>query len=316
MADLPPARLRLEKPPFWSTGVDCFGPITVKVGRRVEKRWGILFKCMTTRCSHIEILNGLDSDSFLMSLRRFVARRGRPYELLSDCGTNFKGGDRELRDAFATMNPHLREQLSKSQIQFHFNPPNAPHFGGMWEREIRSIKAALRVSVGSQTVFEEVLHTVLVEIEGILNSKPLGYVSSDIADPDPITPNLLLMGRRDASLPQAVYADTNLLGRRRWRHSQILADRFWSCFIKNYLPNLQVRNKWHKDTQNLKKGTVVLIMDPQLPRGLWPVGKVSRLVPSQDGRIRTVEVTSKDKRLMRPVARLVILSSVQPDGED
>lgn len=75
------------------------------------------------------------------------------------------------------------------------NPPNAPHFGGMWEREIRSIKAALRVTMGSRTVFEEVLHTVLVEMEGILNSKPIGYASLDVADPDPITPNLLLMGQ-------------------------------------------------------------------------------------------------------------------------
>lgn len=188
MAYLPPSRLRLWKPPFWSTGVDCFGPLNIKLGRRVEKRWGILFKCMTTRCNHIELLNSLDSDSFLMSLRRFIARRGHPYELLSDCGTNFKGGDKELRDAFAAMNPHLKEQLSKSQIQFHFNPPNAPHFGGVWEREIRSVKAALRVTMGSQSVSEEVLHTVLVEIEGILNSKPIGYASSDTADPDPVTP--------------------------------------------------------------------------------------------------------------------------------
>ncbi len=149
--------------------------------------------------------------------------------------------------------------------------------------------------MGSQTVFEQVLHTVLVEIEGILNSKPIGYTSSDMADPDPITPNLLLMGRLDASLPQAVYADSNLLGRRRWRHSQILADWFWSCFIKNYLPNLQVRNKWQKDTQNLKEGTIVLLMDLQLPRGLWPVGKVSRIIPDHDGRTRTVEVTSKEE---------------------
>lgn len=84
------------------------------------------------------------------------------------------------------MNPHMREQLSEFKIQFNFNPPNAPHFRGIWKREIRSIKAALRVTVGNQTVFEEVLHTVLVEIEGIFNSKPIGYASSDIADTKPI----------------------------------------------------------------------------------------------------------------------------------
>ena len=56
MADLPPSRLRLLKPPFWSTGVDCFGPLMIKLGRRVEKHWGILFKCLTTRCVHLDLL--------------------------------------------------------------------------------------------------------------------------------------------------------------------------------------------------------------------------------------------------------------------
>lgn len=109
-----------------------------------------------------------------MSLRCFIARTGRPYELLSDCGTNFKGGERELKEAFSTLNPTLKEHLEKQQIHFHFNPPNAPHFGGKWEREVRLIKSALRVALHSQTVTEEVHATVLTEIEGILNSKPIG----------------------------------------------------------------------------------------------------------------------------------------------
>lgn len=162
--------------------------------------------------TYIELLNSLTSDSFLMFLRWLTAHRGRPYEILSDCGTNFKGGDKELKAAFAAISPHLADQLCKYQIQFHFNPPNTPHFGEVWEREIRSIKAALRVVVGSQSVSEEVLHTVLIEIEGILNSKPIRYGFSDVADSDPVTPNLFLMGRQDTSLPQAIHADADLVG--------------------------------------------------------------------------------------------------------
>ncbi len=227
MADLPPARLRLFKPPFFSTGMDCFGPFQVKVGRRLEKRWGIIFKCLTTRAVHLDILTTIDADSFLMALRRFIARRGTPAELYSDQGTNFRGGERELREAFATLTPDLQQQLAKQKISFHFNPPAAPHFGGVWEREIRSIKTALHTTVGGQPIPEEVLRTVLLEVEGILNSKPLGYVSSSLTDLDPVTPNVLLMGRPDGSLPQIVYPETELLTRRRWRHSQVLADRFW-----------------------------------------------------------------------------------------
>lgn len=94
MADLPPARLRLYKPPFSSVGINCFGPFFVKIGRRREKRWGILFKCMTTRCLHFDLLESLDSDAFLLCLRRFVARGGKQSEVLCDNGTNFTGGNR------------------------------------------------------------------------------------------------------------------------------------------------------------------------------------------------------------------------------
>ncbi|KAK0143235.1 hypothetical protein N1851_018638 [Merluccius polli] len=151
MVDLPPARLRLYKPPFYSTGVDCFSPFTVKIGRRTEKRWGIIFKCMTTRCVHLDLLESLDADAFLMSLRRFIARRGKPFELLSDNGTNFVSGARELREAFEAMASHLKEQLAKQQIEFCFNPPSAPHFGGAWEREVRSMKTALKVILKEQS---------------------------------------------------------------------------------------------------------------------------------------------------------------------
>ncbi len=279
MADLPPARLRLFKPAFHSTGIDCFGPYAVRTGRRSEKKWGIIFKCLTTRAVYIDILHGLETDSFLMALRRFMARRGKPHELLSDQGTNFRGGERELREAFTALAPDLQRQLAKQQIEFHFNPPNSPHFGGCWEREIRSLKNALMVTLGAQSVTFEVLQTVLVEIEGILNSKPLGYTSSDASDPDPITPNCLLMGRPDASLPLTVYPESELVSRRRWRHSQILADQFWRHYLKFYLPGLQSRQKWQKDTPDIQVGTTVLIVDPHLPRALWPWERCRRYIP-------------------------------------
>ncbi|XP_056324239.1 uncharacterized protein LOC130237344 [Danio aesculapii] len=314
MADLPPARLRLYKPAFYSTGVDCFGPFIIKVGRRNEKRWGIIFKCMTTRAVYIDVLTNISSDSFLMALRRFIARRGKPHELFSDQGTNFKGGEREITEAFNNLQPTLKSQLAKQQIEFHFNPPGAPHFGGIWEREIRTLKAALNQTLGAQHVSEEVLTTVLVEIEGILNSKPLGYVPSDVADIDPITPNSLLMGRPDSSLPQVVYPKTELLSKKQWRHSQILADHFWAHFIKRYLPQLQTREKWMTDkAKNLEKGTVVIIIDSQLPRALWLVGKITDTIPGADGCIRTAEVQVGDRKYVRPVSKLIRLPPLPED---
>ncbi len=110
--------------------------------------------------------------------------------------------------------------------------------------------------------------TVLLEVEAILNSIPLGYVSSDVADADPVTPSSLLMGRPDGSLPQVIYPESEMLSRRKLRHSQILADRFWPRFIRDYLPSLQTRQKWQASPPDLREHTYVMIVDPQLPRGL------------------------------------------------
>lgn len=139
MADLPSARLQLHKPAFYSTGGDWFGPMSVKVGRRQEKHWGVIFKCSTTRAVYLDLLRNMDADAYLMALRQLIARRRRPAELWSDQGTNFKGGERELREAFASMTPALQEQLAHQQIKFCFNPPAAPDCGGVWEREVCSV---------------------------------------------------------------------------------------------------------------------------------------------------------------------------------
>ncbi|KAK0135636.1 hypothetical protein N1851_028499 [Merluccius polli] len=255
----------------------------------------------------------MDTDSFLMALQRFTSRRGTPAEILCDQGTNFKGGHKELQEAFNNLSPTLKSVLATRKINFHFNPPYAPHFGGVWEREIRSVKNALKTTIGAQMVTEQVLRTVLIEIEGILNSKPLGYVSSDVADTDPVTPNLLIMGRHDASLPLVSYPDSDLLSRRRWRHTQILSDHFWKHFIKSYLPLLQTRQKWKRDKPDLTLNSIVMIVDSQHPRALWPVGKVTNLLQSKDGCIRTAKVLVKDKTYVRPVANLIPLPAIPKD---
>lgn len=121
------------------------------------------------------------------------------------------------------------------------------------------------------------------------------------------------MGRRDASLPQAVYGDCDLLGRRRWKHSQVLADHFGAQFTRNYLPNLQLRRKWHTPTPDLTTDQVVMIVDPQLPRALWPVGRVTKVNPSDDGRIRSAEVNIKGTTYIRPVAKLIALPEMPED---
>ncbi len=157
---------------------------------------------------------------------------------------------------------------------------------------------------------------LLVEIEELLNSKPLSYVSSNISDLDPITLNILLMGRRDASLSQVMNADSELLACRKWRHSQVLADRFWASFIEDYLPNLQIRQKWKLDSNPIVPYTKVIIIDPQLPRGRWPVGTISKTLLISDGTIRVAEIFSEGKHFIRPVSHLIVLPELTNDGDN
>lgn len=103
----------------------------------------------------------------------------------------------------------------------------------------------------------------------IINWKSLGYTSSDISDPNPITPNILLMGQWDPATPHAVYSERELLSWCKWKQCQVLADQFWAKFIRDYLPSLQTRTKWQQKKENLIIGSTVMVVDPQLPRALW-----------------------------------------------
>ncbi|KAK0142399.1 hypothetical protein N1851_019843 [Merluccius polli] len=183
-----------------------------------------------------------------------------------------------------------------------YNPPSAPHFGGVWEREVRSVKAALNFALGGQVPKAEVFATVLVEVEAILNSKPLGYTSSDLADLDPITPNSLLMGRPDTALPLAAYASTDDVSDRTWKYSQAVADQFWRRYPSEYLPNMQGRRKWHRERSNLEVGTPVMLVDPALPRAHWLLGRVKTVVKGKDGRVRSAIVDTCRRTYHRPVA--------------
>ncbi|KAJ8346588.1 hypothetical protein SKAU_G00279890 [Synaphobranchus kaupii] len=129
MADLRLARLRLMSPAFYSAAMDCFGPFLIKQGRGTEKTWAIIYKCLTTRCVHLDTLQSMDTDSFLMSLKRFTEQRATPYELLSDQGTNFRRGESELRGVLtdsgshhAWLYLHLSSWPHEADVVPHFCP--------------------------------------------------------------------------------------------------------------------------------------------------------------------------------------------------
>ena len=143
MADLPEERLDASTD-LTNVGVDYLGPFIVKIGQRNEKRCCCLFTCLSMRAAHIEVVPKLDTDSCLNVIMRFISRRGKPITIISDNRTNFVGAEREFAEFVAALNKKgIEEHLVQRGIRWKFNPPAAPHFGGVWERLVRSCKKAM-----------------------------------------------------------------------------------------------------------------------------------------------------------------------------
>ena len=319
MAPLPVERLIPNKPPFTYVGVDYFGPLYVKRGRSTEKRYGCLFTCLTVRAVHIEIAHSLELDSFLCALQRFISRRGKPAVIYSDNGTNFRGGDRELRESIESWNKlQLNSTMVQKEIEWHFNPPNASHMGGVWERLIRSTRTILRTLLKEQVVTDETLSTFMAEAEKIINDRPITDVSDDPQDPEPLTPNKLLLLRCNTSLPLGIFDTKDKYVKRWWRQAQYLADVFWRRWVNEYLPMLQTRQKWLRPRKNFRKNDLVLTADENLPRGQWPLGRIVEVYPDDLGHVRKVKVLSGGTEKIRPIHKLVLLetNSVSSDAHD
>lgn len=308
MADLPRSRVTPDEPPFTRTGVDYFGPFDVKRGRATVKRYGVIFTCLTIRAIHLEVAASLDTDSFINALRRFISRRGQVMELRSDNGTNFIGAERELKRAIQEWNiSRIENTLTQKGIKWIFNPPTASHHGGVWERLIRSIRKILHTTLKTQRLDEEGLQTFLCEAEAIINSRPITTPSSDPNDLEALTPNHLLLLKSKPSLPPGLFQKEDLYARRRWRQVQYMADLFWKRWIREYLPELQRRQKWLRVSRNFVPGDIVLIADESAPRNSWIMGKIIQSVPDEHGLVRRVRVKTKTSELDRPITKICLL---------
>ncbi|XP_038131095.1 uncharacterized protein LOC119776626 [Cyprinodon tularosa] len=307
MANLPVDRVTPCQPPFTHVGIDYFGPINVKRGRSEVKRYGCLFTCLTIRAIHLEVAHSLDTESFINALQRFMARRGTPQLIRSDNGTNFIGARHELQKALNEWNQQrIEEHLLQRETQWKFNPPAASHMGGVWERQIRSVRSILMSLAGQQILDDEGLTTLFCIIENIVNGRTLTKVSEDPRDSQPLTPNDLLLLRPECPLPPGHFVKQDLY-RRRWRQVQYLADIFWVRWVKEYLPNLQQRQKWNHHSRNYQIGDLVLILHESTPRCQWPLGLVTDVNIGDDGLVRSVQVKTHRGTYIRPIHKLCLL---------
>ena len=306
MADLPPERLEPFRRPFTFTGFDIFGPYYVKHGRHEVKRYGLIFTCFSTRAIHIEMLSSLETDMFLNAFIRFVSRRGNPQKIWCDNATTFVGARNELQNPMRQIDrDKIIQTVRRLDIEWAFNPPLASHHGGIWERLIRTVRKVLAAILHPcARLTPDTLHTFLCEVENIINGRPITKCSDDARDELPLTPNHLLIMSDNASLPCGSFSNSY---RKQWHHVQMLATAFWQRWLREYLPLLQTRQKWHRKRDDLTVGDLVLIVDEQAPRGNWPLGVVTGVNEGRDGLVRSVRMRSRNKEVVRPVTKVVFL---------
>ncbi|XP_054713507.1 uncharacterized protein LOC129222969 [Uloborus diversus] len=205
MTDLPVSRVTASRA-FTRVGIDFAGPFNIKnrtdKGVKITKCYVCLFVCFSTRAVDLEKVGDLTTKSYIATLKKFIARRGKPVEIHSDCGTNFKGASKELRKAFDMLrNDHLYGYLSSESIKWIFEPPAAPHFGGMWEAGIKSVKYLKRCLGNVVPTFEEFL-TLITQIEACLNSRPLTPASSDPNELEALPSGHFLIGTSMSAIPE------------------------------------------------------------------------------------------------------------------
>ncbi|XP_074649052.1 uncharacterized protein LOC141904366 [Tubulanus polymorphus] len=309
MADLPPERLVADKPPFSNVGIDYFGPYLVKIGRSQVKRYGCIFTCMSSRAVHLEIANSMDTSAFINALRRFIARRGNPECIRSDNGTNFTGAQRELRDSIAGWNQEKIEGfMLQREITWEFNPPSGSHFGGVWERCMRTVRKVLNALLSQQVLNDENLSTLMCEVESVINSRPLTAISGDVSDLQALTPNHILLLRAGGTMPPGVFKPTDMYIKRKWRQVQYLANTFWRrAWVKEYLPVLQERQRWQKPSVNFSVGDIVLVMDHTLPRCCWPLGRVISVHPGKDNKKPTTTYVKNNDKICQEQHKIKLI---------
>ena len=295
--------------PFEVTGIDFTGALFVR-GEHEHKVYICLFTCAVTRAVHLEVVTDLTVECFLQAFRRFSSRKSLPRLVLSDNGSTFLSAADELKALFSS--PSLTSTLSKSGTEWRFIPKRAPWFGGFWERLIGLTKLTLKKVLGRAFTTLSSLQTIIVEIEAILNDRPLMYVPTDASDPDPITPAHLLYGRRIVCVPYHMtpqynvcdpdFGDTAIQARNKKQGA--LLQHFWTRWRKEYLTGLR---EFHQtsgsNVQTVKPGAVVLVHD-DTPRINWRLAVIEDTISGEDGLVRAANIRTSTGRTNCPITKL------------
>jgi hypothetical protein len=258
----PSARLH----PFDFTAVDVAGPFKTKVGRSEVKRWLLIFWCITVEAVHFEMIDTMDTLSFLLVVERFLAVRHRPSVIIADNGTNFTGGAAPLQEGRTpgTQQIDLSKAQSHFNIKFKFAPPQEPHFQGLVERFVGAAKSAIHSAIHAHTLTDEELRTVFARAIGHLNNMSIAYTTKSEVDFHyvPLTPAHFLMGAAYSELQPMDVEVEKLTKALRYNRVCNMLDTFWKRLVAELSTHLRLYNMWMAKTRGVKLGDIALLLDP------------------------------------------------------
>lgn len=307
MGDLPGNRVN-PAPPFHTTGLDYAGPFLLRDrrgrGYRTYKSYIAVFICFVTKAVHLELITGMETEAFLAAFRRFTARRGRPHEMVSDNGTTFQGANNDLQELYnflAINSDEMTASCVNLGITWKFIPAYSPHMGGLWESAVKSCKFHLKRVLGQALLTYEGFSTILIQIEGILNSRPLCPIpSSDTELFHVLTPAHFLIGRTPTALPDYNYEEVPTNRLKYFQQLQQMYQNFWRSFSRDYVGLLQQRTKWRSSKgPSLAAGTVVLLKEDRLPPCRWKVAKIIDTHPGPDRVVRVATMKTSDGNIVK-----------------
>ena len=291
------------------TGVDITGALYVRDNNEETKVYICLFTCANTRAVHLEVVSDLSTDTFLLAFRRFASRKSLPQIMMSDNASTYTSAAEELSTLLQS--EELATVLGTHGVAWKFIPKKASWFGGFWERMIGLTKNCLKKVLGRSRVSLPVLQTMIVEVETVLNDRPLTYTSSDVDDPQPLTPAHLLYGRMITRLPHECQADdlndpnygSNSLQTLTKTQAHLLKS-FQTHWRHEYLTSLR---EYHRssgqNSQQIKVGDVVSVHD-EGPRVNWRLAVITKLLVGGDGLIHAAEIRTSTGTTNRPIAKL------------
>ncbi|KAG5884840.1 hypothetical protein JTB14_004258 [Gonioctena quinquepunctata] len=214
-------------------------------------------------------------------------RRGRPRHIYCDRGTDFVATERVLREELQNFDiEQIADSFVGPELSFDFNPPLSPHMEGSWERLVEAVKIALYDVSPSRTPTDPLLRSCLISAENIVNSRPLTYLPLDSEESEALTPNHFSVGCSNGDKTMAKLDNDAKVLKFNYSYREQFANECWRRFVAEYISELLLRSKWHKQVRPLEEGDIVIICDKDLPRCNWLKGRIIEMTKARDGQVR------------------------------